>query len=121
VIIQSFDADSLRRLSGLLPAVPRVLLIEPNDASRWTSEAALREMKSFATGLGPHKHILEEQPTLVARAHALGLTVIPWTFRSDRLGRFEDVGAEMQHYLYTLGVDGLFTNNPDLFPRSTAR
>jgi glycerophosphoryl diester phosphodiesterase len=121
VIIQSFDADSLRRLSGLLPAIPRVLLVEPDDAPRWTSEAALREVKSFATGLGPHKHILEEQPTLVARAHAVGLTVIPWTFRSDRSGRFEDVSAEMRHYLYALGVDGLFTNNPDLFPRAPAR
>ena len=25
---------------------------------------------------------------------------------------------EMAHFLFELGVDGLFTNNPDLFPRT---
>jgi glycerophosphoryl diester phosphodiesterase len=27
------------------------------------------------------------------------------------------VSAEMEYFLYTLGVDGLFTDNPDRFPR----
>jgi glycerophosphoryl diester phosphodiesterase len=27
------------------------------------------------------------------------------------------VGAEMRHFLYELGVDALFTDNPDRFPR----
>jgi glycerophosphoryl diester phosphodiesterase len=30
---------------------------------------------------------------------------------------FPNVKAEMEHFLYTLGVDALFTDNPDQFPR----
>ena len=50
-------------------------------------------------------------------AHAAGLTVTPYTFRSADTGTFPSVKAEMEHYLYTLGVDALFTDNPDQFPR----
>jgi len=32
-------------------------------------------------------------------------------------GSFENVQAEMRYFLYDLGVDALFTDNPDLFPR----
>jgi hypothetical protein len=31
--------------------------------------------------------------------------------------RFADVTAEMRYYLRELGVDTLFTDNPDTFPR----
>jgi glycerophosphoryl diester phosphodiesterase len=31
--------------------------------------------------------------------------------------RFKDVREEMAYYLFDLGVDGLFTDNPDRFPR----
>ena len=50
-------------------------------------------------------------------AHAAGFTVTPYTFRSSDPGTFSTVKAEMEHYLYTLGVDAVFTDNPDLFPR----
>ena len=42
----------------------------------------------------------------------------PYTFRSAHARRFPSRSkAEMEHYLYTLGVDALFTDNPDQFPR----
>ena len=50
-------------------------------------------------------------------AHAAGMTVTPYTFRSASTPGFPSVDAEMSHYLYTLGVDALFTDNPDRFPR----
>jgi glycerophosphoryl diester phosphodiesterase len=53
----------------------------------------------------------------VRLAHDAGLTVTPYTFRSANAAGFPSVGAEMAHFLYTLGVDALFTDNPDLFPR----
>jgi glycerophosphoryl diester phosphodiesterase len=28
------------------------------------------------------------------------------------------VQEEMKHFLFTLGVDELFTDNPDMFPRT---
>jgi glycerophosphoryl diester phosphodiesterase len=47
------------------------------------------------------------------------MTVTPYTFRqSDPLkSGFRDVSEEMSHFLYRLGVDALFTDNPDRFPR----
>jgi glycerophosphoryl diester phosphodiesterase len=55
---------------------------------------------------------------MVARAHAAGLTVTSWTFRTDdKEMKFPTVREEMSHFLYDLGIDALFTNNPDQFPR----
>jgi len=53
----------------------------------------------------------------VRLAHDAGLTVTPYTFRSAATPGHPSVEAEMAHYLYTLGVDALFTDNPDKFPR----
>jgi hypothetical protein len=45
------------------------------------------------------------------------MTVTPYTFSGGVTGSFPSVTAEMEHFLYTLGADGLFTDNPDRFPR----
>ena len=50
-------------------------------------------------------------------AHQAGLTVTAYTFRASNPGRFASVREEMSHFLYTLEIDALFTDNPDLFPR----
>ena len=50
-------------------------------------------------------------------AHAAGLTVTPWTFRSSNTGHFARVREEMAKFLYEYGVDALFTDNPDQFPQ----
>ena len=71
----------------------------------------------FATGIGPAKSIISAEPKLVARAHTVGLSVTPYTFRSSSTEPFQNVEAEMWHFLFNLGVDALFTDNPDLFPR----
>jgi len=56
------------------------------------------------------------QPDVVTWAHEAGLTVTPYTFRAGSTGRFGSVREEMQYFLYTLGVDAVFTDNPDQFP-----
>ena len=61
--------------------------------------------------------LLEAQPDVVKRAQSAGLTVTAYTFRSASAGRFPSVRDEMSHYLYTLGIDAVFTDNPDQFPR----
>ncbi|HEV7395902.1 MAG TPA: glycerophosphodiester phosphodiesterase family protein [Pyrinomonadaceae bacterium] len=63
----------------------------------------------------PQKVLVDKN--LVTQAHALGLTVTPYTFRSNNMGRFKTLREEMNYYLYDLGIDALFTDNPDLFPR----
>ncbi|MGH9371531.1 MAG: glycerophosphodiester phosphodiesterase family protein [Vicinamibacterales bacterium] len=117
VIIQSFDDTTVKLLAKDLPQVPRVILVEPGDAARLDSPDKIREIATWATGLGPNKVIVEEQPELVKWAHAAGLTVTPWTFRSSNTGAHPSIRAEMTKFLYEYGVDALFTDNPDQFPR----
>lgn len=117
VIIQSFDDTTLKRLADDLPQVPRVFLVEAQAADRLDSESKVRGIARWATGLGPNKQIVERRPELVAWAHAAGLTVTPWTFRSSNTGAYRSVGDEMAKFLYDYGVDALFTDNPDQFPR----
>ena len=114
VIIQSFDEASVRRVSSELPTIPRVFLTEKDED---VTDARLRELAGFATGIAPEKHVIERHPDMVARAHAAGLTVTAWTFRADEKTKYGSVREEMSQYLYTWGIDALFTNNPDQFPR----
>lgn len=117
VIIQSFDEITIKQLGKDLPGLPRVILVEPRDAARLDSQDKVREIATWATGLGPNKSIVEKSPELVKWAHAAGLTVTPWTFRSSNTGSYPSVRDEMARFLYDYGVDALFTDNPDQFPR----
>src|SRR3954468_18328033 len=115
VIIQSFDEEAIRRVAVELPTIPRVFLTSKDED---VSDARIRELATFATGIAPEKFVIARHPEMVARAHAARLTVTSWTFRSDdKEMKFPDVRAEMSHFLYDLGIDALFTNNPDQFPR----
>ncbi|MPY87788.1 MAG: glycerophosphodiester phosphodiesterase [Luteitalea sp.] len=114
IIVQSFDEGGVRELAKLLPDVPRVLLFSPPAAPRWTSASGLKEVASFATGIGPNKDILDTDPQLVGRAHDLGLFVFAWTFRADSASERDAARAAMQRGLTTLGLDGVITDNPDL-------
>lgn len=114
VIIQSFDEASVRRAATELPTIPRVYL---TSADADIAEAKLKALAGFATGIAPEKHLIAKDPGLVARAHALGLSVTAWTFRADEKTTYASVRDEMSQYLYTWGIDALFTNNPDQFPR----
>jgi len=114
VIIQSFDEATIRRVAVDLPTIPRVFLTEKDED---VTEARIRELSTFATGIGPEKKVIARHPEMVKRAHDAGLTVTSWTFRADEKTAFPTVRDEMAHFLYTLGIDALFTNNPDQFPR----
>jgi glycerophosphoryl diester phosphodiesterase len=119
VVIQSFSRASLEIFKHELGSdLPLVFLLSGGEQSvRMLTTAGLDEIRGFATGIGPTKRLLLEDPEAVARAHAAGLTVIPYTFSGDSPGDFPDVTAEMAHFVVELGVDGLFTDNPDLFPK----
>lgn len=116
VIIQSFDEPTVRRITTELPTIPRILLMESFGEGGMT-DARLRDLAKFATGIGPAKELIDKQPDVVKRAHQAGLTVTAYTFRARNPGRFPTVRDEMSHYLYALGIDALFTDNPDQFPR----
>ena len=114
MIIQSFDEEAIRRVSVDLPTIPRVFLTSKDED---VTEARLRELAKFASGIAPEKFVIARHPELVKHAHDAGLTVTSWTFRSGEKTSYPSVRDEMSHFLYTLGIDALFTNNPDQFPR----
>ena len=114
MIIQSFDEDAIRRVSADLPTIPRVFLTSKDED---VTDARIKALAKFSTGIAPEKFVIARHPEMVARAHAAGLTVTSWTFRSDEKTSYPTVRDEMSHFLYTLGIDALFTNNPDQFPR----
>jgi glycerophosphoryl diester phosphodiesterase len=118
VVIQSFSADSLKVLRKDCGCkLPLVFLAESQAGVRHTSKEGLKGVRAFADGIGPHKELVLARPALVEDAHALGLSVTAWTFRSGRTGKFESVRPEMAYFLRGLGVDAVFTDNPDQFPR----
>ena len=114
LILQTFGEASARKLAGMKIGVPVVLLIDRGVG--WDA-ARIATWKGVVQGFGPAKGIVLKNPQFVTLAHAAGITVTPYTFRSADTGTFPSVKAEMEHYLYTLGVDALFTDNPDQFPR----
>ncbi len=122
LIVQSFDDQVLRELAALLPHTPRTFLIDNSEGARWLTASGLKTIAGFATGIGPSKLLIDQRADLVRLAHATGLTVTPYTFTTrGPATRFADVRAEMEYYLATLGVDAVFTDNPDRFPRDGAR
>jgi glycerophosphoryl diester phosphodiesterase len=116
VLLQTFTASSLQILAGTGTRLPRHFLLGARDAAPWLTEDGLTRMKAFATGLSPEKTIVRDHPELIAHARRLGLLVTPYTFRASAVTGFSDVRAEMAHYLDTLAVDGVITDNPDLMP-----
>lgn len=141
VHLQVFEEESLRRLTKLVPEVPRSFLMgSPDQVARWLTPEGLKEVKTFATGIAPAFQILDRMPDLVARAHDAGLTVVPYTFRMrptkleypdappEMRKLIEDssrglpdtreaLTTQMRKFVEVYKVDGLFTDNPDLFPR----
>jgi glycerophosphoryl diester phosphodiesterase len=118
LVLQSFDEATLKASAIDLPKVPRVFLVAVQDAGRIDTAEKVTAVASWATGIAPNKAILERTPEIVGWAHAAKLTVTPWTFRASQPGRYASVQEEMKHFLFTLGVDELFTDNPDMFPRT---
>ncbi len=131
VFIQSFDSTCLRALSRRT-TIPLVQLIE-HDADLLTPYG-LREISTYAQVLGAHKSLLlrwdraGRQPTptgVVQSAHEAGLAVHAWTFRSENAflphelrhgteaAAYGDAAAEYAAFR-ELGVDGVFTDHPDM-------
>ncbi|HET7220701.1 MAG TPA: glycerophosphodiester phosphodiesterase family protein [Vicinamibacterales bacterium] len=122
VLLQSFNAPSLQILAGLGTKLPIHFLIAARDAGPWMTSEGLQKMKAFSTGISPEKVIVGQYGDAMARARQLGFLITPYTFRASAVATgFADVRAEMAHYLDTLAVDGVITDNPDLWPAPKSR
>ena len=118
VVIQSFSMTSLKIFHGTLKTtLPIHFLYGAKDGAVYAKPEALVQLKTFATGLSPEKVVVGQYPDAMKQAREIGLAITPYTFRSSAVTGHPDVTAEMRHYLTTLNVDGVITDNPDKVPR----
>jgi glycerophosphoryl diester phosphodiesterase len=122
VFIQSFEPDSLRLLRGKTS----VRLIQLTSDAAMLDAAGLKKIAEYADGIGPEKRLVVPigadgsigTPTdLVQRAHAAGLLVHIWTIRVDKEflpAGYHGRGEAEYEQFRDLGVDGLFTDFPDV-------
>lgn len=114
VLMQSFSKDSITRLAENGIRLPMIWLQAKGakNLSGFIPEA----VKLGYAALGPCKDDITA--AFVNDAHTAGVKVITYTYEASAVkAGFADMKAEMSNHLYELGIDGLFTNNPDLFPR----
>ena len=149
VYIQSFETANLKALRERTD-LPLIQLLDDggqpfdfetdgdprNDGVTYNDLATpegLAGIARYADGIGPNKRlILPTGPdghllaptSLIEDAHQAGLFVHPWTLRSDGPFLAPDYGgdpAREVEQLLALGVDGLFTDFPDLAVRLCRR
>ena len=125
VFIQSFESGNLRDLR----TKTHVRLIQLGATAAMFDDAGLKAIASYADGIGAEKSLVmpvgaDAATDLVTRAHAAGLLVHVWTLRADQeflpaayAGKPE---AEFERFR-DLGVDGIFTDFPDIGVRALAR
>lgn len=100
VLLSSFLPHNLEMARRLLPQVPRALLAAPGWLGWWS--------RSFVFGLGEyqalHPHAKDASLRQVTRVHRLDRRIHPWTVNA-----LEDIRR-----LLSWGVDGIFTDDPQL-------
>jgi len=118
VFIQSFSVESLKKMRlSMKVTLPLLFLVAERDRDEWLTRDRMAEIRTFADGIGPDKRIVSGKPEIVAWAHEAGLSVTPYTFRPAGQPAGRTVRDEMHEFLFTFGVDALFTDAPDQFPR----
>jgi glycerophosphoryl diester phosphodiesterase len=147
VYVQSFEVGNLRELDTMTD-VRLVQLAgcsgspadDPRPYSRILSPRGLKDVASYADGIGPCKDLviprrkdgtLGRPTALVRHAHREGLVVHPYTFRREntflpvdyRVGSdpaaYGDLAGEIRAFL-DAGIDGLFSDHPDVAARTVA-
>lgn len=139
VFIQSFETSNLKDLRGRTK-IRLVQLIGAPDEIPFDVRAAggkttyldmltpdgMRAIRTYADGIGPDKRMIIPQSAdgrlggvtrLIEGAHAAGLLVHAYTFRSDAQYLAAEYGGDPRkeyEQFFLLGVDGLFTDFPDV-------
>jgi glycerophosphoryl diester phosphodiesterase len=139
VFLQSFETGNLKYLRTLTD-LPLIQLMDvegrpwddPTSYADLATPKGLAEIARYADGIGPNKRMivpagpdgrLLPATSLVEDAHRAGLLVHPWTMRSDGPFLAPDYGGDPEReydQLLGLGVDGLFSDFPDLARRAVA-
>ena len=138
VYVQCFDAREVRRLRNDLNCQLKIVqLIGENswgesdtDYDFLKTADGFKEIAKTADGIGPWAPQLytiaeiDGQPVstgMVSAAHAAGLSVHPYTFRSDALlPGFDSFDEMVAWFASVLKIDGLFSDFPDKAIRALA-
>ena len=129
VVFQCFDPKALVRLRKELGSpLPLIQLIADNswnetpgvDFDAMRTEAGLAAVAEYADGIGPWlSHLFQSDGRtdsgLVSLAHSHELLVHTYTLRADELPENWPDFSQLQEAVFvTVGVDGAFTDFPDL-------
>ncbi len=154
LMVQSFEPTSLQALDTTYRLKAPLLLLTQAKGAPYDlastgdgrsykdllAPTSLRSLAKYVNVLGPDKAqvigrrsdgTLGRPTSLVADAHAVGLEVMPYTFRAENqyLPRDLQVGpgahdrgraAEEQRAFLAAGVDGLFSDQPDVSVKARA-
>lgn len=101
VIIQSFDVKSLREVSKMEPSIPLIKLYKFGKDVK-LSKKELRKLTKYASGVGVNVDALNLK--FIETMHQKGLVVHPYTVNDE----------ETMRRLMELGVNGIFTDRPDV-------
>ena len=101
VILQSFDANSLKKIHEQEQAIPLIQLYSVKNETMLTKKR-LGKVAKYASGIGIDKSVVTEE--LVENAHEEGLHVHPFTVNEE-----EDIKQMIE-----IGADGIFTDVPDV-------
>ncbi|WP_129787040.1 esterase-like activity of phytase family protein [Promicromonospora panici] len=146
VIIQSFEVGNLQDLDGMTDVRLGQLISssgapydfvadgDPRTYADMVTRSGLREVASYADGIGAEKNVLIPRnadgtlaapSTVIRDAHRVGLDVHTWTFRRENQfmptefrsstdpNGIGDLVGEIRVFMEA-GLDGFFTDNPDL-------
>lgn len=122
IIVQCFEAATLKKLRGLGCGLQMMQLVEEpggdyGNKESYTAdlnEKNIGEIATYANVLSPYKKRIEDNPSIVKIAHKAGLKVGPYTFRADAVPeKYSSFEEELYRFYVIYGVDGLFTDFPD--------
>ena len=118
IYVQSFSPESLKRFSAIVGDTYRLIQLVGGGQEALLSEQGLADVARYATGVGPSIALLVADPSRGQAARDHGLEIHPYTVRATRLPEgYADAGAYMRYLFDALSATGVFTDNPDLFPR----
>ena len=117
IYVQCFDLAEVRRMREELGTKLKLIVLLGEEIA-----VDFAAIASFADGVGPWVETLYQRDSagarvdsgIVAAAHAQGLAVHPYTFRSDDLpDGFATLAELVDFCVGDLRIDGLFTDFPD--------
>ena len=120
--LQCFEAEENKRIREKLGCELKLVQLmgeKPDDGS------GLTEITKFADGIGPALDLLFSEDkgisNLLRDAHESGLLVHPYTLRKETIPEGMDLVEFGTQLLQKTGVDGFFTDFPDLGVQSVER